>query len=174
MSNKAEYMSETVVLMKAYFEALHEILVEKKDIIAENIKGELSKEIKNRGFEGFNQEKFAAYWEACLAFIEERTESYNPFGVQYLYDSRNRTEASKLELQLDWYDSRAEYKALFAAAQKKIENYTPEKDFQILVKELIREFGAFPNRSIISTYRAKPTLNRLPDYVVARLIEGIL
>ncbi len=167
-------MSETIVLLKAYFEALHGILEEKRDILAENIKGELSKEIKNRGFKGVNQEKFAAYWEACLAFIEERIEAYNPFGIQYLYDRGRKKEAFKLELQLDWYDSSAEYKALFKAALDKIEASDPEKDFRKLAKELIREFGAFPNRSIISTYRAKPTLNRLPDYVVARLIEGIL
>jgi hypothetical protein len=167
-------MSETVVLLKAYFEALHSILEEKKDILAENIKGELSKEIKNRGFKDVNKEKFAAYWEACLAFIEERIEAYNPFGIQYLYDGSRRKEAFKLELQLDWYDSKAEYKALFKAALDKIEMSDSEKDFKILAKELIGEFVAFPNRSIISTYRARPTLNRLPDYVVARLIEGIL
>ena len=167
-------MSETVVLLKAYFEALHSILEEKRDILAESIKGELSREIKNRGYEGVTQEKFAAYWEACLAFIEERIETYNPFGIQYLYDSNRHKEAFKLELQLDWYDSSAEYEALFETAQEKIENSAPEKDFRILVKELIGECGAFPNRSIISTYRANPTLNRLPDYVVARLIEGIL
>ena len=77
-------------------------------------------------------------------------------------------------MQLDWYDSQAEYKALFKAALDKIETSDPEKDFRILAKELIGEFGAFPDRSIISTYRTRPTLNRLPDYVVARLIEGIL
>jgi len=167
-------MNETVVLLKAYFETLHGILEEKREILAENIKGELSKEIKNRGFKDVDKDKFAAYWEACLAFIEERIEAYNPFGIQYLYDGSRRKDAFKLEMQLDWYDSQAEYKALFKAALDKIETSDPEKDFRILAKELIGEFGAFPNRSIISTYRTRPTLNRLPDYVVARLIEGIL
>ena len=167
-------MSETVILLKAYFEALHSILEEKRDILAESIKGELSKEIKNRGFKDVDKEKFAAYWEACLAFIEERIEAYNPFGIQYLYDGSRRKDAFKLELQLDWYDSKAEYKALFKAALDKIEMSDPEKDFRVLAKELIGECGAFPDRSIITAYRAKPTLNKLPDYVVARLIEGIL
>ena len=167
-------MSETIVLLKAYFEALHSILEDKRDILAENIKGELSKEIKNRGYEGVNQEKFAAYWEACLAFIEERIEAYNPFGIQYTFDQNRRKEAFELELQLDWYDSRAEFENLVEAARRKAHAGNVEEGLELLAEELIKEIGAFPDKTIISAYEAKPGLRKLPDYIAARTIEEII
>ena len=43
-----------------------------------------------------------------------------------------------------------------------------------LADELIRLVGAFPDKSIISGYEAGPALKKLPDYVVARVIEEII
>jgi hypothetical protein len=40
-----------------------------------------------------------------------------------------------------------------------------------LAGELIKEVGAFPDGSIISTYEVKPAPGKLPDYIVARAIE---
>jgi hypothetical protein len=42
-----------------------------------------------------------------------------------------------------------------------------------LADELIRQSGAFPDRSILDAYRVEPTLQKLPDYIVARVIEEI-
>jgi hypothetical protein len=41
-------------------------------------------------------------------------------------------------------------------------------------EELIRQMGAFPDKSIISAYEAQPALGKLPDYVVARAIEEMV
>jgi len=49
-----------------------------------------------------------------------------------------------------------------------------EERLPILVDELIQKVGAFPDKSIISAYEAAPALNRLPDYVVAKVIEEIV
>ena len=164
-------MSDTNILLKCYYETLHELLEEKKDILARRIKDVLTEAIKTGGFEDFDKEKFAAYWEACLAFIEERIETYNPIGIQYMYSTERRNEAFKLEMQLDWYDSRKEFQTLVDLARRKANLMVPDESFQKKAKELIKEAGAFPNKSIIAGYRAKPALKKLPDYVVALIIE---
>jgi hypothetical protein len=81
--------------------------------------------------------------------------------------------AFKLELQLDWYDSRAEFEALVKAARSRAEEVT-EESLGWLAEELIGQVGAFPDKSIIAGYEEKPGLQKLPDYIVARAIEGIL
>ena len=103
--------------------------------------------------------------------IEERIETYNPIGIQYTYSREVRDEASKLELQLDWYDSRKEFQALTEAARRKTNFMTSDESLKEKARELIREVGAFPDKSIIAGYRSKPALKKLPDYVVALIIE---
>ncbi len=46
-----------------------------------------------------------------------------------------------------------------------------EEEMWQLAGELIREVGAFPDKSIISAYEAEPALSKLPDYVVARAVK---
>ena len=164
-------MSQTNILLRCYYETLYELLEEKKEKLAGRIKDVLQEQVKLAGFNGFDGEKFAAYWEACLAFIEERIETYNPIGIQYTYSREIRDEAFKLELQLDWYDSRKEYQALVEAARKKAEFMTSDEDFHKKAVELVHEVGAFPDKSIIAGYKAKPALKKLPDYVVSLIIE---
>jgi hypothetical protein len=43
-----------------------------------------------------------------------------------------------------------------------------------LAGELILRVGAFPDRSIVTTYREDPALQKLPDYIVACAIEEIV
>ncbi len=50
---------------------------------------------------------------------------------------------------------------------------TDEKMYR-LADELIKKLGAYPDKSIISAYEAKPALGKLPDYIVARAIEEII
>lgn len=167
-------MSETGILLKAYYEALYELLDEKKNILAIRIDELINEEISIRGFEDFDDDKFAAYRDACLAFVDERIEAYNPIGIQYIFDRGRAKEAFELELQLNWYDSRAEFEALVEAARTKVETEATEERLQALAGELIREMGAFPDRSIIAAYEAKPKLQGLPDYIVARIIEEVI
>jgi hypothetical protein len=167
-------MSETSVLLKAYYEALYERLEAHRERLAGRIDELLTQEISARGFGDFDPEKYAAYKDACLAFVDERMEAYNPIGIQYLYDRERAKSAFELELQLDWYDSRAEFAALVEAARSKAEPDVTEERLRVLAEELIRQVGAFPDRSIISAYEAKPGLKELPDYIVARTIEEIV
>ena len=162
------------MLLKAYYEALYGLLEAKKTILSTRIRKLLGEEITQFGMERFNNEKYAAYRDACLAFLDERLETYNPIGIQYTFDRIRADEAIQLELQLDWYDSTAEFEALMEAIRGKVtEGMTEERMWQ-LAGELIREVGAFPDKSIISTYEVEPALSKLPDYVVARAIEEII
>lgn len=164
-------MSETSVLLKAYYEALYDRLEARKELLAGRIDALLAEEVARRGFGDFDREKHTAYRDACLAFVEERIELYNPFGIQYVFDRSRAKDAFQLEMQLNWYDSRAEFEALVKAARERTEpDVTPEKLRQ-LAGDLIEAVGAFPDRSIITTYEAEPGLNKLPDYIVARAIE---
>ena len=167
-------MSEASVLLKAYYEALYERLEAQKDILAEKIDELLAEEIKKRGFEGFDEEKYTAYRDACLAFIDERIEAYNPIGIQYIYDRSSAKEVIELELQLNWYDSRNEFQILVETARSKAAGELTENQLKSLAEEIIAEVGVFPDRSIISAYEAKPSLNKLPDYIVARTIEEFI
>jgi oligoendopeptidase F len=164
-------MNETNLLLKAYYEALYEHLEANREPLATRIEKLLKEEIVNRRFGNFDEEKYAAYQDACLAFVDERMETYNPIGIQYTFDRIRAQEAIELELQLDWYDSQAEFEALIEAVRAKAEVEMTEERMRRLADELIKEVGAFPDRSIISAYEAEPALGKLPDYVVARAIE---
>ncbi|MBN1392560.1 MAG: hypothetical protein JW947_07135 [Sedimentisphaerales bacterium] len=157
--------------MNAYYEALYEKLEANKEILAAKIEKLLKEEIAIRSFGGFDEEKYAAYRDACLAFVEERLETYNPVGIQYTFDRIRAQEAAELELQLNWYDSQAEFESLLEAVRAKAESGMTEERMRELTDELIREVGAFPDSSIISAYETKPALGKLPDYIVARAIE---
>jgi hypothetical protein len=167
-------MSETSVLLKAYYETLYERLEAQKEIITAKIDDFLSEEIKKRGFEDFNKEKYKAYRDACMAFIDERIEAYNPIGIQYLYNRSNAKELIELELQLNWYDSTNEFQSLVETARSKAREDLTDEQLRLLAEEIINEAGVFPDKSIISAYEAKPGLNKLPDYIVARTIEEVI
>ena len=167
-------VNEAKLLFNAYYEVLYGRLKARKDLLVRSIEKALQKEIAKFGVEDFAGEKYAAYRDTCLAFADERMETYNPIGVQYTFDRIGAEKARELELQLDWYDSTAEFEALMAAVYAKAEPQMMEEKVQDLADELISEVGAFPDKSIISTYRAGPDLGRLPDYVVAVAIEEII
>jgi hypothetical protein len=167
-------MNETNLLLKAYYEALYDQLEANRDILASKIERLLREEVIKLGFRDFEEEKYAAYRDACLAFVDERIETYNPIGIQYTFDRIRAKQAIELELQLDWYDSREEFEALVEATRSKAEAEMTEKRMRELADELIREVGAFPDKSIISAYKPKPGIGKLPDYVVAQAIEEII
>jgi hypothetical protein len=164
-------MNETDLLLNAYYETLYERLGAGRTILAEKIEHLLSGEITKLSFEKLDEEKYGAYRDACLAFMEERIEGYNPFGIQYTFDPAARQRSFELELQLNWYDSTDEFEQLLEAVRLKTESEINEQQLQPLADELIKEVGAFPDKSIISAYEAEPALNKLPDYIVALAIE---
>ena len=167
-------MDESSLLLRAYYELLYERLEANRDRLTARIEKILSQEIAERDFPRLNEDRYAAYRDTCLAFVDERMEMYNPTGVQYTFDNVGSREVFKLELQLNWYDSRAEYEALVRAAMEKALVGVTDENLRLLAGELIEKLGAFPDRSIISAYEDSPTLQKLPDYIVGRAIEEII
>jgi hypothetical protein len=167
-------MNEAKLLLNAYYEALHEQLEAEKALVTTRVEELLQEEVGKRWPGDFDDDKYTAYRDACLAFVEERMETYNPIGIQYTFERIRSAEAIELELQLNWYDSRAEFEALVQAAYNKSQAGVADDKIKQLAGELIKEVGAFPDKSIISGYEAKPALGKLPDYVVARAIEDII
>ena len=166
-------MTETTLILRAYYEAVYEMLESARDSLAERAGHLLKDEVGARGFEGFDGEKYDAYRDACVAFIDERIETFNPIGYQYTFDRSRAAEAFELELQLNWYDARPEFEALAQAAADKADGIATDDDLGPVAAEMIRQLGVFPNQSIIAAYHAKPALQKLPDYIVARAIEEI-
>ncbi len=164
-------MDKTRLLLNAYYESLYELLEAQKEILAEHIKKLLCEQIPSQNFEGFDNDKYTAYLEACLAFVDERLETYNPFGIQYTFDRVRSRQAYELQLGLDWYDSRGEFGTLLRAVKDKAEPDMTEEKMRLLANELVKEVGAYPDKSIISSYETTPTPAKLPDYIVARAIE---
>lgn len=165
------------LLLKVYYERLYERMGAEQDRLHACIDALLSAEIERQGFGPMEPEKVQAYREACLAFVDERLEMYNPIGVQYTFDRPTNRLATDLEFQLNWYDSRAEFESLVAAARQLIPGTGIEMPDQVLYEladRLISEAGAFPDQSIIAGYAAQPTLQKLPDYIVASAIEQVV
>jgi chorismate mutase len=167
-------MNQTALLLNAYYEALHDLLVANKPRLVETAENLLREEIKNHSFGSFNRNKYDAYLDACLAFIAERIEMYNPIGIQYTVDRIPSGLAQELELQLNFYDSRSEFQQLKDAAAELTQQGFSDDQLPQLAARLIAEHGAFPDKSIISAYRTDPALNKLPDYITALSIEKII
>lgn len=167
-------MNEADALLHSYYEVLHEVLCANRSALAAKTQKLLAAEITKRNFGSFNKEKLTAYEDACIAFIDERIETYNPIGIQYTFDRPAKQQALELESQLNWYDSRAEFEALVEAARKKVQTPQAHDKLRELTDELIKQAGAYPDNTIIHAFEAGPALNKLPDYVVARAIEEII
>lgn len=167
-------MNDTAVLLNAYYEILHDFLDSHKAVLTEKIEDCLKDELKKLLPHSPGREKHAAYLDAALAFLDERIETYNPLGIQFTFDRVPSEFARQLELQLNFYDSSEEFENLKAAAAQKAFPDMSDSDLKRLTSQLITECGAFPDSSIIAAYSAAPTLNKLPDYIVATAIEDII
>ena len=167
-------MKQTNLLLKAYYEALYERLENNKNLLTAKIEKLLPEEIQNLGLAPLNREKYDAYRDACLAFIDERIEMYNPIGIQYTFDRIASPLAAELELHLNWYDAQAEFETLIELVRAKTQAQMTEEKMWLLADELIKQFGAFPDNSIISAYRAQPAPEKQPDYVLPLEIEDII
>ena len=167
-------MSPAQLLLKAYYERLYELMEARRNDLLSRINELLSAEVAKQGFADMDADKLAAYHEACIAFIDERLESYNPIGIQYTFGRPSSRLAAELEFQLNWYNSRPEFDDLVATARSLAAGAESDGALPGLADELIRQAGAFPDRSIIEAYPLEPTLQKLPDYIVACVIEEIV
>ena len=164
-------MNPAHLLLKAYYERLHERMQEGRELLVSRVDELLAAEVTRQGFGDMDSRRLDAYREACIAFIDERLESYNPIGIQYTFDRVSSREAAELEFQLNWFDSRPEFADLVASARSLAGSDVPDEMFHDLADDLIRRVGAYPDRSILEAYTAEPALQKLPDYIVACAIE---
>jgi hypothetical protein len=164
-------MSPGHLLLRAYYERLHEQMHEGRDRLILRVGELLAAEVTKRGFGHMDSSRLDAYREATVAFIDERLESYNPIGIQYTFDRVSSRTAAELEFELNWYNSRQEFADLVAAARSLAGSGVSDERLQDLADDLIRRVGAYPDRSIMETYTAEPALQKLPDYIVACAIE---
>jgi hypothetical protein len=167
-------MNPAQLLLKVYYERLHERLEARRERLIERIDELLPAEVVRQSFGDMDAERLAAYREACIAFIDERRETYNPIGIQYTFGPAPSRLAAELEFQLNWYNSRPEFTDLVATARTLAGADPPDEMLPDLADELIARAGAFPDHSILTTYIQEPTLPKLPDYVVACAIEEIV
>ena len=162
------------LILKAYYERLYELMEARRAELLSRMDELLAAEVTRRDFGGMDEDRLAAYREACIAFIDERLESYNPIGIQYTFGSVSSRTAAELEFQLNWYNSRPEFAELVATARSLAAGAESDEALPGLADELIRRAGAFPDRSIIDAYLPQPTLQKLPDYIVACVLEEII
>jgi hypothetical protein len=167
-------VSSAHLLLKAYYERLHERMTTGRDRLIARVGELLPAEVAKQGFGEMDSTRLDAYREACVAFIDERVESYNPIGIQYTFDRTSSRTAAELEFQLDWYNSRPEFADLVAAARSLAGAGVPDGMLQNLADDLIRQVGAYPDRSIMEAYAVEPALQKLPDYIVACVIEEVI
>ena len=167
-------MSSSQLLLRAYYERLHERMLAARPQLEACIDQLLPDEVRLRCLGPLNPEGIRAYRDACLAFVTERLETYNPIGIQYTFSGTTTKLAAELEFQLNWYDSRREFEELVATAYDLAPEGVDDDMLKELADQLIRQMGAFPDRSIIAAYIAEPTLPKLPDYILACAIEQIV
>jgi hypothetical protein len=167
-------MSPAQLVLKAYYERLYDRMAARRPDLLARMEELLPGEVQRRGFPAMDEERLTAYREACVAFIDERLEAYNPIGIQYTFGPVPSRLAAELEFELNWYNSRPEFADLVTAARSLAGSGVPDGALPGLADELIRQVGAFPDRSILETYAAEPALQKLPDYIVACVIEEII
>ncbi len=167
-------MTSASLVLKVYYERLYELMEARRPEMLSRVDELLSAEVARQRFGDMGADKLAAYREACVAFIDERLESYNPIGVQYTFGTAPSRMAAELEFELNWYNSRPEFADLVATARSLAGESVSDDMLETLAGELIGRAGAFPDRSIIQAYAAEPALQKLPDYVVACVIEEIV
>jgi hypothetical protein len=169
-------MNPKKLLLNAYFEALYAFILEHKVLVYSAIDKLLPLEfakLDSTTADG-NTEKLAAYRDAAIAFVDERIEMYNPIGLQYTFDKKTCEFAKQLELQLNWFDSTNEFNTLLEEITEIDTAGFDEEKLPQLANQLIRKFGAFPDKTIVESYNRLPSLQKLPDFVVAQSIEKII
>lgn len=168
-------MNAVRVLLRAYYERLYERMEADRSPLLACIDVLLPAEIAKQGFGPMRPDQVEAYREACVAFIDERLEMYNPIGIQYTFDRAAGRRAAELEFQLNWYESRSEFDGLLVAARSVAdEQDIVDANLSDVADRLIRQAGAFPDRSIIEAYNESPALQKLPDFLVASAIEELI
>jgi len=120
-------------------------------------------------------EKTEAYQDVAIGFLDERLYEYRgDYWEKFLQPlAKNITAAEIMEVgeQLGWYDMQKEKEEIDEQIETCLNLRQSSED---IVEILVEEFGAFPNRSIIATYCAKPEPNYMPEYALAVAIQQVV
>jgi len=120
-------------------------------------------------------EKAEAYQHAAAGFLEERLfeyrEDYWEKFLQPLAENISAAEIMEVSEQLSWYEMQNEKREIDERIETLLNLRQSPED---IAETLIEEFGAFPDKSIIKTYSAKPKPNYLPEYALAVAIQQVV
>lgn len=166
-------MNHVRLLIKVYKEMLHELLNTYIDLFQASLPTLLRDEISKLG-KKLDSNQYLTIKDECTKFFHVRLESYDPSGYQHTLNDLKSPDYYQLRRQSDWYNDQVEFDHFVDAINDKVKEEMSEEETRQAADELLREVGAFPDNSIISGYESEPKLNRLPDYVVARIIEEMI
>ena len=157
-----------------YFSKLYELLVGERTRIERLIREETENEISTR-WKDINWEGIEAYIRAGLSFIEERLYAYSLDSLdrflRVVTAGVSSAALARIDELLTWYDWKQEKKQIDAKIETGLNIMQTQED---IVDDLLDEFGAFPNKSIIQQYKQEPKKNYLPDYALAIAIQQVI
>jgi len=157
-----------------YFNRLHSLISSARSRVEKLIIEETRKDLLLRWHE-VKDEVIHAYSDTAVSFIEERLYAYELDHVDRFLQATSRgvslREIALLEKSLSWYEWQKEKEAI----DGKIETgLNLMQSAEQIVEGLLDEFGAFPDKTIINTYKKSPMKNYLPDYVLALALERVI
>lgn len=157
-----------------YFSRLRELLLSERGRIEQLIEKKAEKEITRR-WQSVDDEGIAEYIKASISFIEERLYAYSLDHLDRFLKAVTAgvslEDLASTDLSLSWYDWREEKEEIDARIGAGLNIMLTPED---IVDDLIDEFGAFPNKSIMQQYPRKPEKNYLPDYALAAAIQQVI
>ena len=157
-----------------YFSKLHELLVREEDKIKQLIIKAARNEIPKM-WKDVNEEGIEAYISVAVSFIEERLYAYSLDSLDRFLKvvtcGASLADLASIDDSLTWYDWQQEKKQIDSKIETGLNIMQTQED---IVEDLLDEFGAFPNKSIIQHYQKEPKKNYLPDYVLAIAIQKIV
>ncbi len=157
-----------------YFEKLYSLITRKRAAVEKVIPGKIRRELISRWKED-DEAVIKAYADAAVSFIDERIYSYSLDRIDRFLQSASRgvspQDAASLEISLDWYDCRQEKEEIDARIESGLNLFQPADE---IAGGLIEDFGAFPDKTIMNTYKKFPVKNHLPDYALALSLERVI
>ena len=158
----------------AYYVRLRLIISSARAGIEKSIREEIRDEFLSRWPES-RDEVIDAYADAAVSFIEERLYAYGLSSIDRFLMAASRGvspgDLASLEISIDWYECSPEKEEIDARIEKGLNLMRAADE---IVEGLLREFGAFPDRTIIKAYDKAPAKNHLPDYALALALERFI
>ncbi len=157
-----------------YFKKLYSLITRKRAAVEKFIPAQIRRELIS-GWKENDEAVIKAHADAAVSFIDERLYSYSLDHVDRFLQAASRgvnpQDAASLEISLDWYDCREEKEEIDARIDSGLNLFQPADE---IAGGLIEGFGAFPDKTIINTYKKSRVKNHLPDYALALSLERVI